>query len=690
MMPTSTTGGLRRSFSERRTLPTLSLVLALLIFLLSLAASYRELNRVNDLTNLSIGHHTHTLFKTYEELDRFWDSLRIYVHPDALTEVSREQLLLDFELLLSRISLFEEGEANRDLLESLEVRQFHHGLKEALAKVEPQLNWLTPDPLDPRYQAIRELLQPYRQPLFDLAREYLISAEVRGDQIVREFAENSHLRYWAMPAISGLLLLLLYFFQLRQTQRLAAALKLESRQLRDSNERLFRATSTLTFQATHDPLTALPNRTLLQDRLEQAIGQAQQAGGRIAVIALDLDRFKAVNDSLGRNMGDEVLRLVAGRLRACVGDADTVARLDGDEFVLLLTDTGPDSTAEVLNRIVVALRRPFAMAGEELFITVGMGVSHYPGDSSTAEHLLMNADAALYRAKEQGRDRIQHYLTGMNAGEKIRMKLERELRLALKQQQLELHYQPQVDLVDGRIFGVEALLRWHHPQRGMISPGEFIPLAEETGLIVPIGEWVLATACRQAMAWQAQGLPPLKMAVNLSPRQFQLPGLVAQVAKALKMADLPPEYLELELTESLLMRDVEAAIEAMKGLRKLGVSLSIDDFGTGYSSLSYLQHFPLNQLKIDRAFVNDVHLKPGAGAIARAIIAMSKSLQLRVVAEGIETAEQLVFLRTHQCDQGQGYYFSRPLPAREITALLQHRPCFEIPTLNKTEPAGGR
>ncbi|WP_116472500.1 putative bifunctional diguanylate cyclase/phosphodiesterase [Zobellella maritima] len=680
MTATAATKDVHSPALKRRPLSTLVLVLVLLLFLLSLAASFRELSRVNDLTNLSIGHHTHTLHKTYEELDRFWDSLGVYVHPDPHSQVSREQLQLNFELLYSRLALFEEGDANRGLLESPKVRALYLELKAALAEVDMRLPRVDPVPLDPDYLAIRELLQPIRQPLLELTREYLVSAEVRGDQIVREFTDNRHSVYLAAPVISGLVLLLLYVFQLRQTRQLTAALRQESRQLRDANERLFRTTSTLTYQATHDPLTALPNRTLLHDRLEQAISQARQNKGQVAVVYLDLDRLKAINDSLGHKIGDEVLCVVSRRLSSCVEGTDTVARINSDEFILVLNNADPDTLTRVLDKITIALRQPLPVAGQELFITASMGISKYPKDGTTAERLMINADAALYWAKENGHNSIQNYLAKMNSGALVRLELERELRHALNRGELELFYQPQVNLENGRIFGVEALLRWRHPERGMISPADFIPLAEESGLIVPIGEWVLNTACRQAKAWQMMGLPPLKMAVNLSALQFRQSGLVAQIANVLRVTGLPPQYLELELTESLLMRDVESAIIAMNGLRKLGASLSIDDFGTGYSSLSYLQHFPLSQLKIDRSFVSDAHLKPGAGAIARAIIAMGKSLGLRVLAEGIETTEQLTYLRTHHCDQGQGYFFSKPLPAADITNLLQHRPSFALPT----------
>ncbi|GAA3534960.1 putative bifunctional diguanylate cyclase/phosphodiesterase [Zobellella aerophila] len=658
-----------------RSLGIWSLVLALLIFTLSLVAAYRDLVRVNRLTSLSFGQQSYTLFKTSEELEHFWSSVSQYVQPESFQDSSRAEMLLSFELLVSRMALFEEGEANRVLLEIPAVRNIIQGLNGALADIEPRLAKLRPDPIDPNYSAIWNILRPYRQALFDISKDYLLQREVQGDRLLREFTATSSNWYLATPALSGLALLLLYFFQFRQTLRLAAFLQLESRQLRDSNRQLLQATDTLSYQATHDALTGLPNRLLLQDRLAHAISVAQRKGSRVAVIFLDLDRFKDVNDSLGHGAGDALLKIASTRLTASVREVDTVARISGDEFALVLEEiAGEDaSVMEVAQRIATTLRSPCTIAGQELMITGSMGISLYPRDGGSVEQLLICADMAMYVAKDKGRNTVQPYRPEMNADHSQRLKLGQELRHALQREELELFYQPQVDLEQERIIGVEALLRWRHPQRGLVAPGDFIPLAEDTGLIVPIGEWVLTTACRQAMIWQELGLPPLKMAVNLSARQFQQPGLIDQVAGALTQTGLSAEYLDLELTESLLMRDVASAIEAMEALRTLGVRLSIDDFGTGYSSLSYLQRFPVSQLKIDGAFVRNLPAQSGAAAIVRAIIAMSKSLQLRVVAEGIETEEQLAFLRTHQCEQGQGYYFSRPLPADDITALLQRQ-----------------
>ncbi|WP_116472498.1 putative bifunctional diguanylate cyclase/phosphodiesterase [Zobellella maritima] len=658
-----------------RTIGIWSLVLSLLIFTLSLVSAYRELTRVNRLTSLSFGQQTFILFKTSEELEHFWDAVSLYVQPVPFRHNSRADMQLSFELLASRITSFEQGEVNRAVLEIPEVREVIEGLNAALADIEPRLTRLTPDPLDPDYNAIWNSLYPYRQALFDISKRHLLQREVRGDRLLREFNATSSNWYLAAPAISGLVLLLLYFFQFRQTLRLAAFLRLESRQLRDSNRQLRKASDTLSFQATHDALTGLSNRLLLQDRLAHAISVAQRKDSQVAVMFLDLDRFKDINDSLGHSAGDALLQVIAARLTASVREVDTVARISGDEFALILEDTvvQDEPVLAVAQRIAMALRAPCLLDGQELSITGSIGISLYPRDGGSVEQLLSNADMAMYAAKEKGRNTVQLYHPSMNTDNNRRLKLGQELRHALHQDELELLFQPQLDLEQEHIIGVEALLRWRHPQRGLIGPADFIPQAEENGLIVPIGEWVLATACRQAVAWQALGLPPMIMAVNLSARQFQHPSLVAQVADTLQQTGLAAECLELELTESLLIRDVESAIAAMNTLRSLGVSLSIDDFGTGYSSLSYLQQFPVSQLKIDGSFVGNLPAQPGAIAIVRAIIAMSKSLQLRVLAEGIETREQLNFLRSLQCDRGQGYYFSRPLPAAEITKLLQQQ-----------------
>jgi diguanylate cyclase len=635
------------------------LLLALAIFMLTLYLSYRDIGQANAISSLRMGHHTHTLFKTYEEVERLMRTLRRYTLQDPVRGATLDDVQLHYELLVSRLAVFHEGEANLELLEFSDVRAAVEGLAVTLDAIEPMLAKLNPDPYDLDYPTIYGLLRPYREQFFELGKQFLMSSEVRNEQIIRHHGGNSNVWLLVAPAASGLLLLLLFFAQLRQSMRLAESLAAESRKL--------------SHMATHDPLTRLPNRALMKDRLNQAIHHMHRAGGRFGVLFLDLDRFKAVNDSLGHGVGDELLKTVAERLNACVREGDTVARISGDEFVLIIEDIGDDDGIidEVAKRVAAQLRTPFLLAGQEMLVTGSIGISRYPEDGQEAELLLMNADAAMYNSKANGRNSICSYLASMNSGSVSRLELNRDLQHALEREQLELHYQPCVRLNTGEVFGVEALLRWRHPIRGLLAPDDFIPLAEESGLIVPIGDWVIRQACSQASAWHQQGLPQLKMAVNLSALQLQQPGLAEQVAEALEASGHPAALLELELTETQLMRDVDTAIAATQALRQLGVGIAIDDFGTGYCSLSYLQRFPVTTLKLDRSFVQEALNKPSAAAIARSVIGLGKSLELEVLAEGIETAEQLAFLRAHQCDAGQGYLFSRPLPAADIPNLIQ-------------------
>lgn len=428
----------------------------------------------------------------------------------------------------------------------------------------------------------------------------------------------------------------------------------------------------IAYQATYDALTRLPNRNLLRDRLTHAIARAQRSNHWVAVLFIDLDNFKKINDSLGHAAGDHLLQAVATRLRTCIRQDDTVARLGGDEFIVLLEDLPQQEIATtVAQKIVNTLVPSFPFQQQELFITASIGISLFPKDGIDEQTLLKNADIALYGAKERGRNTFQYHTLEMNARATERLGLENDLRYALERNQLLLHYQPQVQLESFQIIGVEALLRWHHPQRGMVSPGQMIPLAEETGLILPIGAWVLRTACTQAKIWQEQGLRPLRIAVNLSARQFLQADLTELVSETLRETGLSPHFLELEITESLLMKDVDSAIFTLQALKSMGVQLAIDDFGTGYSSLNYLKRFPLDRLKIDQSFVRDVTTDPDDAAIALAVIAMAHSMRLGVIAEGVETREQLLFLRNKRCNEIQGFYISKPLSAENTAAMLQ-------------------
>jgi diguanylate cyclase (GGDEF)-like protein/PAS domain S-box-containing protein len=440
--------------------------------------------------------------------------------------------------------------------------------------------------------------------------------------------------------------------------------------VRDISERKL-AEERMVHLAHHDTLTGLPNRSLISDRLDMTIAQAQRSGGSVSVAFIDLDGFKLVNDGLGHNAGDELLKVVAERMSGCLRASDTVGRFGGDEFVLLLTETGSAvGAAQVIERVREAVLQSISLCGQEVQVSCSIGVAVYPQDGADAETLLMNADAAMYRAKEKGKNNCQFYTREMNASIEEKLVLLEGLRNALEEEQFSLVYQPKVDLHDGRVFGVEALVRWNHPEHGTIGPDRFIPLAEESGMIVALGDWVLRTACAQNRAWQDAGLAPLCISVNVSPRQFEDPRLVERVQQALDDTGLAPQWLELEVTEGVIMRDLQQAVAKMAQVRAMGVSLSIDDFGTGYSSLSALKSFPISTLKIDKSFVRDLGRSSGDEAIASSIIGLAHRLRLRVIAEGVETEQQRAFLRENGCDEMQGYLFSRPLPPLQLAALL--------------------
>jgi diguanylate cyclase (GGDEF)-like protein len=431
----------------------------------------------------------------------------------------------------------------------------------------------------------------------------------------------------------------------------------------------------------HDTLTKLPNRVLLEDRVHQAVEECRRNGTRCAVLFVDLDRFKTLNDSLGHFAGDTVLRAVAERLRSTVRLEDTVSRLGGDEFVVLLKHVASaDAAAEVAHKIIEAVSRPIVLDNQELRVGSSVGISVFPDHGDASERLIANADAAMYHVKKSGRANFAFFTPDMSTFFPKRLELENELRAALENNQFVLHYQPKVDMRGGHVTGMEALVRWQHPRKGMIQPSDFIPLAEETGLIVPLGNWVLQEACLQTRAWQERGIANLVVAVNISGVQFRQRDLVKNVARALEWSGLEARYLELEITESVVMENAAEAIVMLEELHQMGVGLSIDDFGTGYSSLNYLKRFPIDKLKIDQSFIRDISADTDDAAIVQAIIAMAHGLRLKVVAEGVESEGQLDFLRALDNDEYQGFLFSKPLPAREMERRM-------LLTVERTAPA---
>ncbi len=424
--------------------------------------------------------------------------------------------------------------------------------------------------------------------------------------------------------------------------------------------------------AQHDFLTGLPNRVLLTERCTQAIGQANRHKKQVGLLFLDLDFFKRINDSLGHAIGDLLLQSVAERLVAGVRTTDTVCRQGGDEFVILLAEIEqPQDATFVAEKLLAAFGLPHQIEGHELHVSLSIGISIYPDDGNNVDSVMQNADTAMFHAKANGRNKYQFFRADMNTSAVRRMAIEGSLRRALGQNEFLLHFQPQIDLASGAMIGAEALIRWQDPELGLVSPGQFVPVAEESGLIVPIGRWVLREACRQVQAWLDAGLPAVTVAVNISAIEFRHKDFIEGVALILKDTGLNPRYLELELTESILMQDAEASAIVLQALKTMGVRLAIDDFGTGYSSLSYLKRFPIDTLKIDQSFVRDIVTDPDDGTIVRAIIGMGRNLNQRVIAEGVETPEQLAFLRARQCEEGQGFLFHHPLSAGDFGQLLQ-------------------
>jgi diguanylate cyclase (GGDEF)-like protein len=423
--------------------------------------------------------------------------------------------------------------------------------------------------------------------------------------------------------------------------------------------------------AYHDSLTGLPNRQLFLNQMGMALHRARRTNGTVAVLFLDLDRFKVVNDSLGHAAGDLLLQTVAERIRSAVRGEDSVTRLGGDEFAVLCTEiSSPDDAVFVAERIIAAVKRPIFLDGQEVFVTTSLGISLFPTDATQPEALLKNADAAMYRAKAQGRDLVERYVPELGAAALAQLGLESHLQRALEHHQLQVFYQPIVDSTSGRINGLEALLRWNHPERGVVLPSEFIGLAEATGAIVPMGEWVLREACTQVQRWRERGQTQLRAAVNLSVRQLQHADLVPKIQQVLSDTGLPPEKLEIEITESIAMRSSGRAIDNLRHLKSLGIRVSIDDLGTGYSSLSALRLFPIDSLKIDRSFVNGVPHNTDDSAIAAAVIALGQTLGVNVIAEGIERPEQLAFFTAHRCAEWQGFLLVKPITAEECEGLL--------------------
>jgi diguanylate cyclase (GGDEF)-like protein/PAS domain S-box-containing protein len=463
------------------------------------------------------------------------------------------------------------------------------------------------------------------------------------------------------------------------TRKKAEALLVQKiEELNCSNEELVKAadaartmTQQMTDLAEHDPLTGLPNRLLLNDRVGNALAFAKRNKCQVAVLFLDLDGFKHINDSLGHAIGDRLLQSVATSLRDCVRAPDTVSRHGGDEFVILLPELRqPQDAAIAATRLLRAIAKSHFIDGHDLHVTTSIGVSVYPDDGLDAETLIKNADTAMYQAKENGHQRYQFFRQAMNVRAVERQSIEEHLRRALERREFTVHYQPKINLDAKVITGVEALIRWTHPTRGLISPLQFIPVAEDCGLILPIGAWVLREACAQARAWVDLGLPVMTMAVNVSAKQFENENFLRDIFAILDETGLDPRSLELELTESVLMRRAELTASILITLRERGIRVAVDDFGTGYSSLSYLRKFPLDSLKIDRSFVSQITTIPDEMTIVRAIISMGRSLNLRVIAEGVETQDQFDFLKIHRCEEAQGYYFSPPVPPQEFARLL--------------------
>ncbi|THD44595.1 MAG: EAL domain-containing protein [Bradyrhizobium sp.] len=511
-------------------------------------------------------------------------------------------------------------------------------------------------------------------------REAVVVADIMTDPLWGDYkslaAEHGLRSCWATPILShqGAVLGTFAMYSKEVREPSDAELRLVDVATRIAGIAIERklAEDRIHFMANHDALTGLPNRTLLEDRLSQAMLHARRDDRWVTALFTDIDNFKFVNDSLGHNAGDELLKTIAKRMSDCIRATDTVVRLGGDEFVIVLSDQpkNADTISQTVRKLQATISAPIRLEDHDVTITVSIGIASYPDDGDDVDTLLGNADAAMYRAKEIGRDNFQFYTPELNTKAHSKFLLQEELRAAVARSEFVLHYQPQVDLRTGRVFAVEALVRWNHPRLGLVPPLKFIPIAEESGLIVPIGDWVLNEACRQNKAWQDAGLPPIAVCVNVSARQFREGNLVAQVTNALTQTGLDAKYLEIEVTESLIMQDLDLAIATMTDLQRLGVELSIDDFGTGYSSLSALKTFPVSRLKIDKSFIDGLLANENDKAVTSAVISLGQKLNLRVIAEGVENDAQATLLRNINCDEMQGYLFSKPLPAKGVEELL--------------------
>jgi diguanylate cyclase (GGDEF)-like protein len=428
------------------------------------------------------------------------------------------------------------------------------------------------------------------------------------------------------------------------------------------------------FLANHDMLTGLPNRNFAMGRIEQTLVSASRLEHKTALLFLDLDNFKTINDSLGHDGGDELLRQVARRLAACIRRADSISRHGGDEFLIMLTDVGTSqAAASVAAKITEVLSEPFQILGREVSTSTSIGVAMFPEDGETLDVLIRCADSAMYQAKEEGRNTYRFYTSQMNTDYLETLQIKNDMRLGLERNEFVLHYQPQVSLLDGKVIGAEALVRWNHPQKGLLGPATFIGIAEISGMIAPLGQWILREACSQAMAWQAEGLPPIVMAVNLSAIQFKRDRLEHRIENILRVTGLAPTLLELELTESVIIKDSEDVLQTIHRLKGLGVQIAIDDFGTGYSSLAYLRKFAIDKIKIDQSFVRDLENNPDSSAIVRAIIDMAQNLALKTIAEGVEDSATLDILGEFGCDVAQGYHLARPMPAAQFSVYLQDK-----------------